>query len=63
MGKLIGGVMKLLSLDFDGVLHSATDPVFINNFRSQAPAWQIEVSLKAQGRFVWAQALADTIES
>lgn len=55
--------MKLLSLDFDGVLHSATDPVFINNFRSQAPAWQIEVSLKAQGRFVWAQALADAIES
>lgn len=53
--------MKLLSLDFDGVLHSATDPVLLN-FRPDTPAWQLEVALKAQGRFVWAPELARALE-
>lgn len=53
--------MKLLSLDFDGVLHSATDPVMVN-FRAGAPAWQLEVAFKAQGRFVWAPELAQALE-
>lgn len=52
--------MKLLSLDFDGVLHSATDPVQVN-FPPGAAAWQIEVALKAQGRFVWAPVLAEAL--
>ena len=54
--------MKLLCLDFDGVLHSATDPVLMN-FRPDTPAWQIDVALKAQGRFVWAQQLATALDS
>jgi hypothetical protein len=53
--------MKLLCLDFDGVLHSATDPVLVN-FRPNTPAWQLDVALKAQGRFVWAQHLATALE-
>jgi hypothetical protein len=53
--------MKLLCLDFDGVLHSATDPVMLN-FGPNAPAWQLEVGLKAQGRFAWANELADALE-
>ena len=54
--------MKLLSLDFDGVLHPAADSVLVN-FRPDAPAWQIEIALKAQRRFCWAHLLVPILES
>lgn len=54
--------MNLLSLDFDGVAHNAHDLVMIN-FREGTPAWQMEVALKAQKRFVWAPLLASILEN
>lgn len=54
--------MKLLSLDFDGVLHNAADQVAIN-FREGMAPWQMEIALKAQQRFVWAHHLASILEN
>jgi hypothetical protein len=54
--------MKLLALDFDGCLHKGSDPVWLN-FPAGTPAWQLEVGLKAQKRFVWAPALAEVIDA
>ncbi|MHB1201307.1 MAG: HAD domain-containing protein [Polaromonas sp.] len=53
-------MMNLLSLDFDGVLHRASDSVLLN-FRENAPAWEMEIALKAQSRFVWAPYLVEAI--
>lgn len=53
--------MKLLALDFDGVLHRASDAVLINFSPRMAP-WQLEVALKAQSRFAWAPLLTNAIE-
>lgn len=53
--------MDLLSLDFDGVLHRASDAVLLN-FRPNAPAWEMEVALKAQARFAWAPLLAGIVQ-
>ncbi|WP_371436214.1 HAD domain-containing protein [Polaromonas sp.] len=52
--------LNLLSLDFDGVCHRASDSVLIN-FRQGTPAWQMELGLKAQKRFIWAPLLADLL--
>lgn len=52
--------VNLLALDFDGVFHPANDSVFVG-FKESTPAWQIELGLKAQGRFVWAPLLADVL--
>lgn len=53
--------MKLLALDLDGVTHRANDLVSIN-FRDGTPAWQMEVALKAQMRFVWADLLVPILK-
>lgn len=54
-------MIKLLSLDFDGPLHRASDAVLLN-FPAGTPAWQMEVGFKAQSRFVWAKHLTEIIE-
>lgn len=48
--------VKVLSIDFDGCLHRGSDSVLVN-FRRDAPPWEIELGLKAQGRFAWAEYL------
>lgn len=53
--------MNLLGLDFDGVLHRASDRVFLN-FRPYMPAWEMELALKAQSRFVWAPLLSGLVQ-
>ena len=53
--------MNLLSLDFDGVLHRASDAVLLN-FRQNAPAWEMEIALKAQSRFVWSPYLSEIVQ-
>lgn len=53
--------MKLLALDFDGVLHRGSDSVLID-FNRPMPAWQLEITLKTQGRFVWAPLLSNALE-
>ena len=50
----------ILSIDFDGVFHRASDSVIVN-FKEGTPAWQIELGLKAQKRFIWAPLLADLL--
>ena len=52
--------LHLLSIDFDGVLHRASDSVLVN-FRPGTPPWQIELGLKAQKRFVWTSMLSNLI--
>lgn len=53
--------MNLLSLDFDGVLHRASDSILLN-FRQNAPAWEIGMALKAQSRFAWADELEKMVQ-
>lgn len=53
--------LRLLSIDFDGVFHRASDSVVLN-FRPGTPNWQIELGLKAQKRFIWAPDLAELID-
>lgn len=52
--------MNLLSIDFDGVLHRASDKIQLN-FRPNAAPWEMEMALKAQKRFVFAPLLANAI--
>lgn len=53
--------MKLLALDFDGVLHRGSDSVLID-FNRPMPTWQLEIALKTQGRFVWATLLSEALQ-
>lgn len=50
---------RVLFLDFDGVLHPAKDSVHLPT--APMPAWQIQIALQAQGRFVWASRLEDVL--
>ena len=52
--------MRLLSLDFDGVLHPGNDPVFFN-FKPTTPMFQIDLAMRTQKRFLWADRLAETL--
>lgn len=52
--------MNLLSLDFDGVLHRGSDPVWMN-YRANAPVWEIALALKVQKRFAWVDKLVEAL--
>ena len=52
---------RLLCLDFDGVTHPAADTVQFN-FKPGTPLWQMDVALRAQGRFVWMDRLIEALD-
>ncbi|MBY0464193.1 MAG: hypothetical protein K2W33_04545, partial [Burkholderiales bacterium] len=50
----------LLGLDIDGVLHRGDDVLHLPQ-GVHMPMWQVEVAMKAQGRFVWCDLLEEAL--